>query len=418
MTELRAMTQEASKRYEEMRKSPASLDLTRGKPAPEQLDLSNDLFTILGPKDFRAADGTDCRNYGGLEGLPEMRSLFGELLGTSAEQVLVADNSSLFLMYHTLAQSMLHGVVGGEGPWMGQRPRFLCPAPGYDRHFSICEDLGIEMTPVPMTASGPAMEAVEREAASDPRVKGLWIVPKYGNPTGVTLSADVVRGLARMKTAAPDFRVMWDHAYAVHDLSDSPDVLEDPMGAAESSGNKNRFWLYTSLSKVTFAGGGVAAMASSPDTVAWMRKHHANVTSGPDKVNQLRHARFLPNAQAVRDHMRKHAAILRPKFDVVQRVLEREIAAAKPGEIASWTRPRGGYFVSLDTRPGCAAKVVKLAADAGVKLTPAGSAYPYKKDPADRNIRIAPSFPSMADLERAMNVLAVAILCASPNANN
>ena len=410
MSELRALSQEASKRYDEMKRTPASLDLTRGKPAPEQLDLSNDLLGILGPKDYRAADGTDCRNYGGLEGLPEMRSLFGELLGTKADQVFVADNSSLFLMYHTLAQSMLHGVVDGSGPWAGQRPRFLCPSPGYDRHFSICEDLGIEMTSVPMTSSGPDMEVVEREAASDPRVKGLWIVPKYGNPTGVTLSPAVVRALARMKTAAADFRVMWDNAYAVHDLGDAPDVLESPMGEAEGAGHKNRFWLYTSLSKVTFAGAGVAAMASSPENVGWMRKHHANVTIGPDKLNQLRHARFLPSADAVRGHMRKHAAILRPKFDVVQRVLEAELGRF---ELATWTRPRGGYFVSLDTRAGCAAKVVKLAADAGVKLTPAGSAYPYRKDPADRNIRIAPSFPSLGDLERAMKVLAVAILCAS-----
>jgi DNA-binding transcriptional MocR family regulator len=410
MPESRVSQQDAWKRYEQMKRTPASLDLTRGKPAPEQLDLSSELMTILGPKDYRAADGTDCRNYGGLEGLPEMRALFGELLEAKPDQVMAAENSSLSLMYHTLAQAMLHGVPDGSRRWAEQRPRFLCPSPGYDRHFSICEDLGIEMIPVAMTPEGPDMEAVERLVASDERIKGIWIVPKYGNPTGITLSAPVVSGLATMKTAAPDFRIMWDNAYCVHDLSDTPDALENGLAEAEKAGQGNRLWLYASFSKVTFAGAGVAAMASSVANVAWMRKHHASVTIGPDKLNQLRHARFFRSAQGVRDHMRKHAAILRPKFELVQRVLERELGATR---LAEWTRPRGGYFVSLDTQPGRAARVVKLAADAGVKLTPAGSAFPQGKDPLDRNIRIAPSFPSALELERAMDVLAVSIVCAS-----
>jgi len=323
---------------------------------------------------------------------------------------MAAENSSLSLMYHTLALAMLHGVPDGSRPWAEQKPRFLCPSPGYDRHFSVCEDLGIEMIPVAMTPEGPDMEAVERLAASDERIKGLWIVPKYGNPTGVTLSPAVVSGLAKMKTAARDFRIMWDNAYAVHDLSETPDTLANGFVEAEKAGHPSRLWLYASFSKVTFAGAGVAAMASDAANLAWMRKHHANVTIGPDKLNQLRHARFLKTAQGVRDHMRKHANILRPKFELVQRVLDRELGGAR---LAEWTKPRGGYFVSLDTQPGRAARVVKLAADAGVKLTPAGSAFPHRRDPADRNIRIAPSFPSVSELERAMDVLAVSIVCAS-----
>jgi len=316
----------------------------------------------------------------------------------------------LALMYETLAHSVLNGVPDGRGAWREQRPRFLCPSPGYDRHFSICEDLGIEMITVGMTDDGPDMDEVERLAAADDRIKGLWTVPKYSNPTGVTLSADAVRRLAVMKTAAADFRVMWDNAYAVHELTETPDTLDCGLAAGEKAGHPNRFWVFSSFSKVTLAGGSVSAMASSPANIDWMRKHHANVTIGPDKLNQLRHVRFLKNADGVRAHMRKHAAILRPKFDAVERVLERELGGTG---LATWTKPKGGYFVSLDTQPGRAARVVKLAADAGVKLTPAGSAFPYRKDPHDRNIRVAPSFPALADIEPAIEILASAVLVAS-----
>jgi DNA-binding transcriptional MocR family regulator len=401
---------DARLRYDNVKRAADPLDLTRGKPSPEQLDLSNGLTSILGPDDYRAADGTDCRNYGGLDGLSEARSLFAGILQVAPDRVMAADSSSLALMYETLLHAVLQGVPDGSRPWRDERPRFLCPSPGYDRHFSICEHLGIEMLPVGMTAEGPDMDAVERLASGDERIKGLWIVPRYGNPTGITVSAAVVERLARMKTAAPDFRVMWDNAYAVHDLTESPERLEDGLAAAEAAGNPNRFWLYTSLSKVTFAGASVSAMASSPGNLAWMRKHHANVTIGPDKLNQLRHVRFLRDADGVRAHMRKHAAILRPKFDLVQRVLEHELGHT---DLATWTRPNGGYFVSLDTQPGRASRVVALAADAGVKLTPAGSAFPYKKDPLDRNIRIAPSFPSLDELGRAIEVLAISIQCAA-----
>jgi DNA-binding transcriptional MocR family regulator len=410
MPQPRVSLNDARARYDEMKRASAALDLTRGKPSPEQLDLSNSLTTILATNDYRAADGTDCRNYGGLDGLPEARALFAGILEVAPDRVMAADSSSLALMYETLAHAVLHGVPDGSHPWRDERPQFLCPSPGYDRHFSICEDLGIQMIPVGMNADGPDMESIERLAAESERVKGMWIVPKYGNPTGVTLRAEIVERLARMKTAAPDFRVMWDNAYAVHDLTDTPEPLADCLGAGEAAAHPNRFWIYTSLSKVTFAGASISAMASGPHNLAWMRKHHANVTIGPDKLNQLRHVRLLKNADGVRAHMRHHAAILRPKFDLVQAVLERYLGQT---DFATWTKPKGGYFVSLDTRPGRAARVVAMAADAGVKLTPAGSAFPYKKDPLDRNIRIAPSFPSLGELERAIEVLAVSILCAS-----
>lgn len=404
---------EARNRYEERKRHPVALDITRGKPSAEQLDLSSELLTILGPDDYRSADGTDCRNYGGLDGLPEMRALFAEILEVRPDQVLAGGNSSLSLMHDSIVHALLHGVPGGSGPWQQQRPRFLCPCPGYDRHFSMLENLGIEMIPVAMTPAGPDMEAVERLVASDERIKGMWALPKYANPTGVTFAPEVVAALARMKAAASDFRIFWDNAYAVHDLDDTPDPLANPLALGEAAGNADRFLLYTSLSKVTFAGAGVAAMAGSRANLDWMRKHASMATIGPDKLNQLRHVRFLPGVDAVRAHMQKHAAILRPKFACVERVLRRELGDAGLSGLASWTRPRGGYFVSLDTRAGLATRVVALAADAGVKLTPAGSAFPYRKDPLDRNIRIAPSFPTLPELERAMEVLALAIICAS-----
>jgi DNA-binding transcriptional MocR family regulator len=407
--ESRASKSSVRQRYEEIKQSRLSLDLTRGKPSAEQLTLSNDLLGILGPGDFRAEDGTDCRNYGGLEGLAEARALFGALLEVKADHVFAGGNSSLSMMYETIVHALLHGVPDGARPWRDDRPRFLCPTPGYDRHFAICEHLGVEMIPVAMNAEGPDLEAVEREVR-DARVKGMWLVPKYGNPTGVTVSSSVVQQLARMKTAAPDFRILWDNAYLVHDLEEPGDHLTNGLAEGERAGNGNRFIAYASFSKITFAGAGAAAMASSEANTAWMRKHHSMTTIGPDKLNQLRHVRFLKNADGVRALMRKHAAILRPKFELVQRVLEEELGGTG---LATWTKPRGGYFVSLDTQPGHAAKVVQLAAEAGVKLTPAGSAFPYRKDPLDRNIRIAPSFPSVPELERAMRVVAVSTLVAA-----
>ncbi|HWN67192.1 MAG TPA: aminotransferase class I/II-fold pyridoxal phosphate-dependent enzyme [Haliangium sp.] len=407
---------DAQKRYEEMKRNPVALDITRGKPSAEQLDLSADLLTILGPGDYKSADGTDCRNYGGLDGLPEARSLFAEMLEVRPDQVLAGGNSSLSLMHDSLVHALLHGVPDGSGPWLSQRPRFLCPCPGYDRHFSMLQNFGIEMIAVPLTPTGPDMEMVERLVATDASIKGMWVLPRYANPTGLTYAPEVVSALARMKTAAPDFRILWDDAYAVHDLADTPDALANCLALGEAAGNGNRFLLYTSFSKITFAGAGVAAMAGSQANLDWMRKHTSMSTIGPDKLNQLRHVRFFENLDAIRDHMKKHAAILRPKFACVERVLSAALAAAGMTHVASWTRPRGGYFVSLDALPGRATQVVKMAADVGLKLTPAGSAFPYRKDPEDRNIRIAPSFPTLPELERAMDVLTVAIICASAGA--
>ncbi len=399
----------ARQRYEQMKAAPLALDLTRGKPCSEQLDLSSGLLTVLGKDDYKSADGTDCRNYGGLEGLREMRALFAEMLEVPAERVLVEGSSSLTLMHDTIVHAVLHGVPDGSGPWTPAQTRFLCPSPGYDRHFSICEHLGIEMVSVAMLAHGPDMDEVERLVSADARIKGMWIVPKYGNPTGSTLSPDVVKRLAGMKTAAPDFRIFWDNAYAIHDLADPADVLASAYAAAEAAKTANRFLQYTSFSKVTFAGSGLAAMAGSAANIDWMRKQLSFSTIGPDKINQLRHARFFPSSVELRAHMRKHAAILQPKFEAVERILQRELGGRG---LATWTRPRGGYFVSLDTQDGRAARVVKMAADVGVKLTPAGSSFPYRKDPRDRNIRIAPSFPTMPELERAIEVLAIAIAAA------
>jgi DNA-binding transcriptional MocR family regulator len=404
---------DARSRYAEMTRNPVALDLTRGKPAAAQLALSAELLTILGPDDYKSADGTDCRNYGGLDGLPEARALFADILAVQPAQVMVGGNASLALMYEAIVHALLHGVPGGSGPWVHQRPRFLCPVPGYDRHFSMLEDLGIEMINVPMTPAGPDMECIERLVATDASIKGMWALPKYSNPTGVTYAPEVVSGLARMKTAAPDFRILWDDAYAVHDLEDDGDQVANPLALGQAAGTGDRFLLFTSMSKVTFAGAGVAAMAGTEANLDWMRKHYAMSTIGPDKLNQLRHVRFLPNVDAIRAHMKKHAALLRPKFACVERVLSRELGPNDGSGPASWSKPRGGYFVSLDTGEGCATRVVKMAADAGVKLTPAGAAFPYRKDPLDRNIRIAPSFPPLPDLERAMEVLAVAIICAS-----
>jgi DNA-binding transcriptional MocR family regulator len=410
MSDPRMIAREARARYDAFKKAPVSLDITRGKPSAEQLDLSNELLAILKPSDFRAADGTDCRNYGGLEGLPEMRALFGAIFEVPAAQVVVGDNASLTLMYETLALAMAHGVPGGAGAWSAQKPRFLCPSPGYDRHFAICEDLGIEMILVPYKGRDPDMEMVERLVKSDPRIKGMWLVPKYNNPTGTTLSDECVRALAKMECAAPDFRIIWDNAYVVHHLSETPDALLSGYAAGVEASQADRFVLYSSFSKVTLAGAGVSAMAGSKANMDWLLLHRSKATIGPDKVNQLRHVRFLKDLNGVTAHMRKHAAILKPKFEMVERILKREIGDTG---LATWTKPNGGYFVSLDTKPGQAARVCKMAAEAGLKLTPAGSAFPYRKDPQDQNIRIAPSFPPLAELEKAMEILSVAVLCSA-----
>jgi DNA-binding transcriptional MocR family regulator len=386
------------------------LDMTRGKPSNEQLDLANALSTVLTATDYKAADGTDARNYGGLDGLPEMKAIFADLLETAPRNVIIGGNSSLTMMHDAVVRGLLHGVPDGNGPWLKSKIKFLCPSPGYDRHFAICQAHGIEMLTVDMDANGPDMAQVEKLVAADASIKGMWCVPKYSNPTGNTYSAEVVARLSAMKTAAPDFRLFWDNAYAVHDLYDTTDPLPEIIAACAAAGNPNRPIVLASTSKISFAGAGIAALASSPANIADTLKHLGVQTIGPDKLNQLRHVRFFKDAAGVRAHMQKHAALLRPKFENVTRILERELGGTG---LASFTKPRGGYFVSLDTLDGCATEVVKLADEAGVKLTPAGATFPYGRDPRNCNIRIAPSLPPPAQIETAMEVLALCVQLAS-----
>ena len=398
-------------RYQEFQARKMNLDMTRGKPCPEQLDLSAGLMDCLGRKDFKAIDGSDCRNYGGLDGLPEAKHLFAEYLEVSPEELIIGGNSSLSLMHDAMTWAFIFGAAKGSAPWSAQAPvTFLCPSPGYDRHFAICEHLGIRMTPVELKGDGPDMDAVETLVASEAGIKGIWCVPKYSNPTGEVYSDEVVERLARMPAKASDFRILWDNAYAVHHLGAGPARLADLLRACRTAGRPERALVFGSTSKISFAGSGLSFMAGSAANMEWARGHLGFQTIGPDKLNQRRHVVFFKDMAGIENHMQKHAAILKPKFDAVQEVLERELAGKG---IAEWTRPVGGYFTTINTWDGCARRVVKMAADAGVKLTPAGSTYPNKKDPRDRNIRIAPSFPSVADIRIAMEVLAVCVEIAS-----
>jgi len=396
--------------YEAFKAKGLALDMTRGKPCKEQLDLSQDLYSNLAKDEIKDKSGADVRNYGGIDGLPECKALLGTLLDVPAEQVLIGDNSSLSLMYLTVLHAMTHGVVGGNGPWSAQKPKFLCPAPGYDRHFSICEHLGIEMIVVEMNDDGPDMNVVEKLVAEDASIKGMWLVPKYSNPGGTVCSDAVVERLASMPTKAPDFRLFWDNAYAVHHLGSGPAKLANVLEACDRAGHSDRAFVFGSTSKVTFAGAGLSAMGGSLKNIDWMRKHRSMMTIGPDKVNQLRHVRLLGDRQGLLEHMNKHAAILAPKFAKVQEVLGKELGSSG---LAQWTNPTGGYFVSLDTLDGCAKRVVALANAVGVKLTAAGATFPLGKDPRDRNIRIAPSLPGLAEIEQAMAVLSVCVKLAS-----
>lgn len=410
-TELKQTERQLAARYEEIKGRGLALDMTRGKPSPAQLDLSRELLSLPGPTDYKSADGLDCRNYGGLDGLPEMKALFAELLEVASEQVIIGGNGSLPMMHDAIVRAFMHGVPGGEEPWSKARAvKFLCPSPGYDRHFAICEHFGIEMVTVDMQREGPDMEAVERLVARDETVKGMWCVPKYSNPTGAIYADSVVERLAAMKTAATDFRILWDNAYAVHHLGAGPDPLANILRACHEAGNPNRVLVFGSTSKITFAGSGIAAMAASLENIEDAKRHLAIRTIGPDKLNQLRHLRFFGDFQGVLEHMEKHARILKPKFDAVNEIFTRELEGK---QIADWTHPRGGYFISLDTMDGCAKEVVRLAAELGVKVTKAGATFPYGVDPHDRNIRIAPSLPALDEIRLAMEALAVCIQLAS-----
>lgn len=413
--ELRAFRARAAEAHAVRRRRNVKLDMTRGKPALEQLDLANPMLDLVRPDSVTLADGGDGRNYyGGPQGLPEARALFAAMMGAPPAQVAVGNNSSLALMHDAVVSALLTGTGGGAPPWgAGGGPvRFLCPVPGYDRHFAICELYGIEMIPVPLTGSGPDMDAVERLVA-DPSVKGMWCVPKYSNPTGETYSRETVERLAAMQTGAADFRLFWDNAYAVHHLTDTPDELENVLEACARHGNPDRALVFSSTSKVTFAGGGLGLFAASPANLRWYLERAGKRSIGPDKLNQLRHVRFLRDCAGIAAHMAAHRRLLAPKFAAVQDTLS---AVLGRSGVARWTQPRGGYFVSLDVMDGCARRVVELAEQAGVAMVPAGGTFPYGRDPDDRNIRLAPSFPPVADVARAIDIVAHATLLAASEA--
>lgn len=391
--------------YEALFSLNLKLDMSRGKPGFENVDLSEELSGLVDcEQGYKNADGVDCRNYGGLDGLSELKRLFGEILEAPEHQVIVGGNSSLNLMFDAVAQGMTHGW--GDTPWYEVKDRkFLCPCPGYDRHFAITEYFGFQLVPIALTAEGPDMDAVE-EWVKDPTVKGIWCVPKYANPEGLTYSDDVVRRMAALKPAAKDFRVFWDNAYVVHDLYDEGDRLLNFYAECERCGNADLPLMFTSTSKITFPGAGVSAVAASPANIARLKNRMAFQTIGPDKLNQLRHARRFENVADVTAQMKKHADLLRPKFE---RVLQEFDAQLTETGVARWTKPRGGYFISLYVPSGCAKRVAQLCADVGMVLTPAGATYPYGLDPKDENLRIAPSFPSVEEIGRAAEVLCLAV---------
>ncbi len=403
--ELKNEFENVKSKYEDLRALHLSLDMSRGKPGFDNMDLSEEMFDLVGnDTGFKNIDGIDCRNYGGLDGLKELKILFGEILGLKPEQIIVGGNSSLNMMFDTLAQAMTHGL-GGE-PFMKQgKLKFLCPVPGYDRHFAITEYFGFELIPIQMDENGPDMDRVE-ELVKDSSVKGIWCVPKYSNPEGITYSDEVVRRFACLKPAAKDFHIFWDNAYAVHDLYEKGDNLLNIYDECVKAGNPDLPIIFASTSKITFPGAGVAVEAGSPNNVAMLKSRMKYQTIGPDKLNQLRHARMFKSADDVKAHMKKHAELIRPKFESVLTELENSVADTN---IAHWTKPNGGYFISLYVLEGCAKRVEQLCANAGLILTPAGAAYPYGNDPKDSNIRIAPTYPSAQEIKTAASVLCVAV---------
>lgn len=408
--ELAALHALHQQHYAALQAKKLTLDLTRGKPSAQQLDLSNQLLSLPG-EDYRDAEGTDTRNYGNLHGLPELRAIFGELLGLPVQNLIAGNNSSLELMHDIVVFSLLYGGVDSPRPWKDEPSvKFLCPVPGYDRHFAITETMGIEMIPIPMLQDGPDVDLIEELVAVDPAIKGMWTVPVFGNPTGVTYSWETARRLVQMRTAAPDFRLFWDNAYPLHTLTHDFIRQIDVLGLAAKAGNPNRPYIFSSTSKITFAGGGVGFFGGSLGNIAWYLQYAAKKSIGPDKLNQLRHARFFGDADGVRLHMLRHQQLVAPKFALTLEILDQRLSDAK---IANWSKPKGGYFISLDVLPGTARRTVALAKDAGIAVTEAGASFPYRKDPADKNIRIAPTFPPLPDLRNAVDGLATCALLAA-----
>ena len=394
--------------YNNIKGQNLKLDMSRGKPSVDQLDLSMGMLDCIhSSKTCKADDGTDCRNYGLIDGIMEARQIFADILEVSPSEVIVDGNSSLNMMYDTVARAMSFGVLGSEKPWCKlDKVKFLCPSPGYDRHFAICELFGIEMIPVKMNADGPDMDTIESLVATDEAIKGIWCVPKYSNPEGITYSDAVVTRFAKLKPKATDFRIFWDNAYAVHHLTEKPDLLKNIMTSCRENGTENMIFIYGSTSKITFPGVGVAAMAASEANLKEIKKQIGIQTIGPDKLNQLRHTKYFGDINGIISHMKKHADILRPKFEVVLNRLEAELSETG---LASWNKPNGGYFISLDTLNGCAKRTIELCKQAGVVMTPAGATFPYGKDPNDKNIRIAPTFPPISELKIAINLFCLCI---------
>jgi DNA-binding transcriptional MocR family regulator len=415
MTELEKMNDQALqeyylelvRHYEKFQAQKLKLNMSRGIPGPDQLDLAAGLLDCINQTNYKAADGTDCRNYGGVDGLPEAKELFAQLLEAKPAEVIIGGNSSLNLMNDLIVRAMLHGLPGSETPWVKQpQVKFLCPSPGYDRHFAICEHLGIELIPINYQHDGPDMAQVEQLVAADASIKGIWCVPKHSNPTGITYSDAVVKRLAAMPAKAPDFRIFWDNAYVVHHLTDNPPRILNMLEECKQAGQPDRVFVFTSTSKVSLAGAGIAALAGSEANINWFRKHLSIQTIGPDKLNQLRHVRFFKDLAGIEAHMRRQAAIIKPKFDLAIAIMEAELGGKN---LASWSKPQGGYFISVNTLPGCAKKIVAKTAAAGVVLTPAGATFPYGKDPKDNNIRLAPTFPPLAELKQAMELFTLCI---------
>lgn len=410
--ELLRLKTELSKKYQEAQEKNLHLDMSRGKPSAEQLDLSMGMMDVLNSSaDLKDSEGVDCRNYGVLDGVKEAKELLAQMSEVSPDKMIIYGNSSLNVMYDTVARAMTHGIMG-HTPWGKlDRVKFLCPVPGYDRHFSITEYFGIEMIQVPMTPEGPDMDLVEKLVSSDSAVKGIWCVPKYSNPQGITYSDETVRRFAALKPAAEDFRIFWDNAYCVHHLyEDQQDFLLEILHECEKAGNPDIVYKFCSTSKISFPGSGVACIATSPNNLKDIKKQLMIQTIGHDKVNQLRHVRFFKDIDGIHAHMRKHANIMRPKFEAVLDTLERELGGL---EIGSWIRPRGGYFISFDAMEGCAKAIVAKCKEAGVVMTSAGATYPYGKDPKDSNIRIAPSFPTKEELAVATDLFVLCVKLAS-----
>ncbi len=406
--ELNKIESDLKERLNKFKEMNLNLNMSRGIPSTEQLDIANKMLSMLDENsDFKAEDGTDCRSYGNLTGIPEAKKLFSKMYEVEENEIIIGGNSSLSLMYETMLKAMYFGVLGSEKPWShNKKVKFLCPVPGYDRHFAICEGLGIEMINIDMKTDGPDIDKIEELVASDDSIKGIWCVPMYSNPEGIIYSDETVTRLAGMKTKASDFRIFWDNAYAFHSLSNEPKSLRNILEECKKAGNPNRVFIFGSTSKITFAGSGVSIIASSLENIKMITKQMTIQTISSDKINQLRHVKYLKDVNNVKEIMKKQAEIIKPRFDAVCSILEQELSGK---EIATWVKPNGGYFMSFKALDGCAKKIVAMAKEVGVSVTPAGATYPYGNDPHDSNIRIAPTYPPLNELKTAIEVFCICV---------